>query len=96
MAEGDALPESDTFGIACSQLRLNQSTGNAEPVAFRLKNHHAYVSGGWLDICGTDRKEQIKEFCSQISPFLEGELWSLITQLGFSDLIRRRDAEKAA
>ena len=24
------------------------------------------------------------------------ELWSLITQLGFSDLIRRRDAEKAA
>lgn len=66
MAEGDLLPNSSVFGIACSQSRLNPHTGNAEPVAFRLKEGHEYVSGGWLDICGSDATEQIKEFCRQL------------------------------
>jgi len=66
MAEGDTLPSSASFGIICSQSRVNQATGNPEPPAFRLKKGHAYVSGGWLELCGSNTADQVEEFCDQL------------------------------
>lgn len=66
MAEGDPLPDSDSFGIACSQSKINRDTGKAEPSAFVPKPNDTYVSGGWMELCGMSRPTQIKEFCRQL------------------------------
>lgn len=67
MAEGDPLGPDSSFGILCSQTRLSRTSGKAAPSAFKLKDGHDYVSGGWLELCSsTTQPEQIKEFCRQI------------------------------
>jgi len=70
MAEGDHLPPQNTFGIQCGMRQVNQTTGKAEPGAFRRKENHPYVSGGWLENCASSSQpEQIKEFCRQLVDF---------------------------
>lgn len=66
MPEGDAIPDTDTFGVHCQPSKMDNSVASPSLFLPRI-GRDEYLSGAWMEYSGfSSTADQIREVCRQM------------------------------